>query len=121
VGRIARKVRAVMRRHGDGAKPLLVTELSWFSARPQLAANELLSVTEADQAARLRAAVAALAAARTRDGIAGVYWYNWLAPPLGSASVFDYAGLRRQDAGGAVVDKPALEAYRAAARRLEGG
>jgi hypothetical protein len=120
VVRIAHMVRDVMRRHGDGAKPLLVTELSWFSARPQLGANELLSVTEADQAARLRAAVAGLAAARTRDGIAGVYWYTWLSPSLGSASVFDYAGLRRQDGAGGAVDKPALDAYRAAARGLEG-
>jgi hypothetical protein len=119
VTRIAHLARGVMRRHGDAAKPLLVTELSWFSSRAQLGPRQLLSVTEADQAARLRTAVAALARDRVRDGIGGVYWYTWLSPPLGSASVFDYAGLRRLE-GTTPVDKPALEAYRAEARALEG-
>jgi hypothetical protein len=119
VPRIVGLARAVMRRHGDGGKPLLVTELSWFSSRAQLGPRQLLSVTEADQAANLRRAVTALARDRVREGIAGVYWYTWLSPPLGSSSVFDYAGLRRLE-GDAPVDKPALAAYRDVARRLEG-
>lgn len=118
VFRIADKVRAVMRRHGDGAKPMVISELSWFSSRRYLGPYELFSVSEADQAKRLSQAIRGLAARRKRDRIAGVYWYTWVSPKRGSQSVFDYAGLRRLGTHGP-VDKPALGAMRKVARALE--
>ena len=118
VFRIVSRVRSVMRRFGDGSKPILVTELSWFSSRRHLGPNELFSVSERDQATRLGQAIRGLAARRTRLGIKGVYWYTWLSPRPGSKSVFDYAGLRRLGRSGP-VDKPALRAMRQVAGELE--
>jgi hypothetical protein len=117
VVRVVRLARATMRRHGDGAVPLAVTELSWFSARPWLGPGELLAVTEAEQAARLEDAVRRLAAARRALRVTAVYWYSWLSPAPGTASVFDYAGLRRLGPAGP-VDKPALGVLRRIAREL---
>ena len=78
-------------------------------------------MTEAGQAARLSQALTSLAARRQADHIAAVYWYTWLSPAIGGRDSFDYAGLRRLDAAGRPVSKPALAAFRLAARRLERG
>jgi hypothetical protein len=119
VVKIVDLVRREMRTHGDARKPLLLTELSWSSGAGHSTFNYGWETTEAGQAERVRAALAALAARRVRDRIAGVYWYTWLSPAIGGPDSFDYAGLRRLDGAGAAVSKPALAAFRAEARRLE--
>jgi hypothetical protein len=48
-----------------------------------------------------------------------VYWYTWMSPAIGGKDSFDYSGLRRLDAAGHPVSKPALKAYRTVARRFE--
>src|SRR5437763_9156496 len=117
--RSVRLFRAVMARHGDGRKPLLLTELSWTSAKGKTNLRYGFEVTERDQARRIAEALPLLAGLRRQLHLAGVYWYTWLTPPLGSPQPFDYAGLRRQSGAG-IVSKPALGAYRSAARALEG-
>ncbi len=57
-----------------------------------------------------------LAAARTRLRLAGLFYYTWLSPELGDDESFSYAGLRRL-AGGGIVAKPALAAFRTSVRR----
>jgi hypothetical protein len=47
-----------------------------------------------------------------------VFWYTWLSRE-GSPNSFDYSGLRRIR-GGNELSSPALGAFRAAARRLQG-
>jgi hypothetical protein len=46
-------------------------------------------------------------------------WYTWLSPAIGGKDSFDYAGLRRLDAAGHPVAKPALRAFRTVVKRLE--
>jgi hypothetical protein len=119
--KIVRLVRAQMRHYGDRSKPLLLSEVSWSSGRGHSTFNYGWEMTEAGQAARLSQALAALAARRRADRLAGVYWYTWLSPAIGGRDSFDYAGLRRLDGAGTPVSKPALAAFRLVARRLERG
>jgi hypothetical protein len=113
--KIVALARAAMRRAGDARAPLAVTELSWTSGRGRSTINYGWETTERGQAARVRAALTGLAAVRRRHRLHSVHWYTWLSPPLGDDESFSYAGLRRQ-AGGRIVDKPALAAFRAATR-----
>jgi hypothetical protein len=121
VVRIVQLNRQTMARYRDAAKPVLVGELSWSSGRGHVQESHgFLTTTEPGQAQRVSQALPALAAMRQRYRILQVFWFNWLSPPLGSPNAFDYAGLRRREPDGRIVDKPALAAFRAAARRLEG-
>jgi hypothetical protein len=99
-------IRAVMARHGDGRKPVWVTE---FGA-PTLGRDAFGTVvTEARQASLVRGAFAAL----PRDGRAGpLFWYNYqdfCAPDPNRPSSCFY-GLVRADG----TTKPGFEAYRMA-------
>lgn len=121
VVRIVQLNRETMARYHDSRKPLLVGELSWSSGHGHVKESQgFLTTTEAGQAARVRAALPALARVRRRYRISQVFWFDWLSPPLGSPNAFDYSGLRRRLRGGRIVNKPALAAFRDAALRLEG-
>jgi hypothetical protein len=119
VVRSVRLFRDVMARHGDARKPLLLTELSWPSAKGKTRTRYGFEVSERDQAGRIREAIPLLSRLRTQLHIGGIYWFTWLSPPLGSDQPFDYSGLRRQSGSG-IISKPALSAWRSAARSLEG-
>lgn len=116
---IVRKGRRVMARHGDRRKPLLVTELSWPSAKGKTSRTFGIEVTERQQAARLRKAVPMLAAERRRLRLESVYWYTWLSADTDDDYPFDYAGASRMR-NGRVVRKPAFRALRATALDLRG-
>jgi hypothetical protein len=116
--RIVRYNRRVMRRHGDRRVPIWITEFSWPAANSMDDAPPWASVTDAEQAGRLRAALAHMVRARKRLRIGGVYWYSWITGET-QQSWFGYSGLRRIRAG-ARVDTPVLRQYRRSARRLEG-
>lgn len=118
--RIVRLNRGVMRRHGDGRKPLMVTELTWSSAKGKTRNTFGWETTEAGQAQRLTEAYGRLARARRSLRIARVYWYTWLTPDADSPNSFDWSGLRKLGPSGP-VDKPALRAFRRVAARLTGG
>jgi hypothetical protein len=115
---IVRLVRDEMRRHGDRRKPLALTELSWSSGAGHSTFNYGWETTEQGQAQRIRAVLPRLAALRGTLGLDGVYWYTWLTRPVGGPDSFDYSGLRRLGANGAIVDKPALAAFRQTVGRL---
>jgi hypothetical protein len=121
VVRTVELLRQVMTRHGDGHRPIVLSEVSWPSAAGHRLRQSVggIVVSERGEAERLAQVVPLVAAARRRLRISGFYWYTWLSPPLGSTDAFDYSGLRRQSGRG-IVTKPALAAYRAAARHLEG-
>jgi hypothetical protein len=116
---ILQRGRKVMARNGDARKPLLVTELSWASAAGKTEWKYGIEVTERGQAARLRQAYAALAARRRILRIERVYWYTWLTQDRDPRYPFDYAGLARLT-GGQILRKPAFQALRDTALRLEG-
>jgi hypothetical protein len=118
VVRIVELARAVMRRHGDRALPIWLTELSWPAARGKLPDKFGIEVSDAGQAARLGTALRLLAAARERLRIERVFWYTWLSTEEDS-SVFNWSGLRRLR-DGKPVSAPALATFRRWARELEG-
>jgi hypothetical protein len=118
VVRLVELARGVMRRHHDARRPVWITELSWPAAKGKVAGTPGFETTERGQASRLREALRRLARARRSLRIERVYWYTWLSAEEGS-SAFGWSGLRRVRAG-SVVSAPALAAFHAAARRLEG-
>jgi hypothetical protein len=118
VMKIVRLTRGVMRRARDGAKPLILSELSWSSGRGRSTFNYGWETTEKGQAERIRQILPMLARARKRLRIQALYWYTWLSPPLGDDESFSYAGLRRLTEEGKAISKPALRAFRATVRKL---
>jgi hypothetical protein len=119
VGLLIERARRMMETYGDARKPLLVTELSWPSARGKVKFPYGYETTEKGQAARVTAALPYLARRRRELRIERVYWYTWLTRETDESYPFDYAGLRRLEAG-RVVAKPALAAYRRTALALQG-
>jgi hypothetical protein len=118
VVKLAEFARRVMRRFHDGRKPIWITELSWPAAKGKTKNTIGFETTDTGQAKRLREGLRLLARARKRLRIQRVYWYTWLSRE-GSPNSFDYSGLRRLR-DGREIDAPALGAFRAAARRLQG-
>jgi polysaccharide biosynthesis protein PslG len=117
-----RRVRAVMRRHGDPRKPVYLTELSWPAARGRVADEVPWDVTPAQQVRRISEALPALARRRGAYRIGGVYWYTWMSDfDATQNQPFRFSGLRQVEVGGlGVRSRPGLAAYRRAALRLEG-
>jgi hypothetical protein len=109
-----------MRAHGDGAKPLLATEVTWNSSLGQAPPQFGIGVSAADQARLLSQSFALLGRNRLRLGVAGLWWYTWMGDetPGPVRYAFNYAGLLRYD-GGRISSKPALTAFRLAAAGLE--
>jgi hypothetical protein len=68
-----KSVRRVARRHGDGGKPIWVTELGWASS----GTPSRYTTSPTGQAGRLTASFNSLAGNAARLGIAGVYWYSF--------------------------------------------
>jgi hypothetical protein len=119
VVRIVRRARTVMNRNGDALKPLLVTEMSWPSAKDRVVAPFGYEETEAGQARRLEEALLALARERVRLRIRRVFWYTWMSLDRDPGYSFDWAGVRRLEST-RVATKPAYHSLRRVARALEG-
>jgi len=111
--------RDVMRRAGDGALPIALTEVSWPSSAGRTTVPFFAAVTPRGQALRVRQALRLVAGGASRLGITGLYWYTWASSDVGRAYAFQYAGLRRA-LRGRIIDKPALAAFRRTALALEG-
>ena len=120
VVRIVRLNRAVMRRRGDGRKPIYLTEVTYTAAKGRIPKSQEFGpeTTARGQAKRLAKVYRALISRRRKLGIARAYWYAWATPYQGS-STFGYAGLVRQ-AGSSFFRRPALASYARTARRYEG-
>lgn len=119
VVKLVRFARREMRRFGDRRLPVWITELSWPAAVGKTKTTAGFETDDRGQAKRLRRGLELLARARRSLRIGRVYWYTWLSAESGGPSSFDYAGLRRLR-DGHVRSAPALGAFRAMARRLEG-
>lgn len=116
---ILRRVRLVMRRNGDGGKPISLTEYGWTSARGKTDGFGI-ELTERGQARAAARSLRLLARHRRRLGLRGVYWYNWAGREVPGGSLFGYSGLRRVEPDGRFVAKPAQRAFRRVALRLRG-
>jgi hypothetical protein len=118
---ILQRDRAVMERFGDGAKPILATEVTWPSSQGKAPPQFGVSTTEQQQAARLGQLMPLLEAQRTRLGLMGFYWYTWIGDETRRAApdAFDFAGLEKY-VDGTVSSKPALGVFKHWALSLEG-
>jgi hypothetical protein len=109
--------RAVLKRHGDGGKPLWITELAWPASKGRanppkgLAA---LPTTDRGMATRLTRAYRLLR--RTRV-VQRAYWYTWASAYRKADGIFGFTGLERYDpSSGRFTATPALRAFRRVAR-----
>jgi hypothetical protein len=120
---IIRRVRAVMARHGDAHKPIIVGEYTWPSSVGQSASHVFdTQTTEAGQASKLRAILPLFAADRRRFNLLGVYYYTWMTHEFRGEDTFGFAGLVAfREFGPAlhIVNKPALAAFRTSVLNLE--
>jgi hypothetical protein len=119
---IVRRGRAAMAAHGDGKLPILVTEFGASASKGRIAApgQEHLQVSDKQLAKLVGRMYGALAKRRKELGVTHAYWYTWASsydPHAGG--IFDFSGLVQYPADGFSA-RPALAAYRAAARRLQG-
>jgi hypothetical protein len=115
------RVRAVMDRFGDAAKPILATEITWPSSEGKAPPQFGVSTTERQQALRLAKVIPLLISRQHKLGLMGFYWYTWMGneTPGHPAYAFDYAGLLKY-VNGAISAKPALAAFKRGALSLEG-
>lgn len=119
VAKLIGRARATMREHGDGRKPVLVTEFSWPSAKGKARRKYGYEMSERGQASRVAQALPYLARRRAALGVERVYWYTWLTRERDRDYPFDYAGLSRLEED-RIAAKPALAAFRRAALELQG-
>jgi polysaccharide biosynthesis protein PslG len=112
-------VRGVMDQHGDRAKPLLATELSWPSSVGQGQVNYDFDTTPAGQARNLAMLLPLLNRNRAALGLAGFDWYTWIGAESRGASDFNFSGLLKVE-DGVVTAKPALAVFSRDALALEG-
>ena len=118
VVRLVEFARHVMDRYRDPRTPIWLTELSWPAALGKVSRTHGFETTDRGQAAKLAQTVRRLVRARRRLRIEKAVWYTWLSVEGGENS-FAWSGLRRLREG-ALVSAPALAAFRAVARGLEG-
>jgi polysaccharide biosynthesis protein PslG len=118
---ILQRVRAIMNRFGDAAKPILATEITWPSSQGKAPPQFGVSTTEDQQAARLGTMMPLLEADRARLGLLGFYWYTWMGDEGRRAApdAFDFAGLQKY-VSGTVTAKPALSVFKRWALTIEG-
>ena len=120
VVQIVERGRRTMARYGDRTLPLMITELSWTSAKGKAGYTYGNERTEAGQAKALRQGLQRMAKERRRLRILRVYWYTWMTRDAHENIPFDYAGVIRFEPDGSMTEKPSFAAYRSTALALEG-
>ena len=119
-------VRDVMKRHGDGHKFIIDTELTWPAALGFVPSKRLLGLETTPRGARSRltAAYNYLATHMRQTRVRQAYWYIWdseFNPNWPGSDVgYTFAGLVRAFADGRFVPQPVLRTYTRVAARYEG-
>jgi hypothetical protein len=115
--KVAKLFRDVMRKHGDGRKPVWITELTWPASKGRVKPPkglEALPTTDNGMASRLTKAYKLLFKTRA---VQRAYWYTWASSYKQADGIFGFTGLERYDpASGKFKATPALRAFRAIAR-----
>jgi hypothetical protein len=121
VVRVVKLVRGVLRRHGDGRRPIWVTELGFPASKGRVGSTNSLQTTPRTAAGRLTRAYALLAAQRRKPGVlvGRVYWYTW-ASSYSGADIFGFSGLWSFDPLSGFKAQRQFAAYVRSARRHEG-
>jgi Beta-galactosidase len=122
---IMQMVRDVMRRHGDGHKPMFITEITWPAARGFVKPSRLIGTetTPQGEILRLRAAYNYFATHIRQLGVTQVDWFTWASnfnanDPASDVS-YRFAGLVRFT-GGVFTPLPILRTYSGLAAHYEG-
>jgi hypothetical protein len=119
--RILTNVRRAMDGHGDRSKPLIATEVGWPSALGKTKQNFGFNTTEQGEAKKLSQLLPMLASNRKRLGLSAFYYYTWLSTDQRGAVSWAFSGLLQFNSGqGTVSTKPAFDAFRRTALKLEG-
>jgi hypothetical protein len=117
VVKVARLFRAVMKKHGDGKKPVWITELAWPASKGRVKPPQglaALPTTDRGMATRLTRAYRLL---RKTRAVQRAYWYTWASAYRKANGIFDFTGLERFDPQtGRFKATPALRAFRLIAR-----
>src|SRR3954468_12333619 len=113
----SRLFRGAIKRHGDGRKPVWITELTWPASKGRVKPPNGLSAlptTSTGMATRLTRAYRLLAKTHV---VQRAYWYTWASAYRKANGIFDFTGLERYDPQtGSFKATKALRAYRMAAR-----
>jgi hypothetical protein len=111
--------RAALRKAGDGAVPLWLTEVAWSSGQGKVRPRKAFGfeTSEKGQADRLAQVLPLLTANRSRLGIQRIYVETWASAGRNRDSTWDWAGLR-EVRGGNVRPKPAFEAFARFAKQV---
>jgi hypothetical protein len=117
---IIERGRRTMARYGDRKLPLMITEMSWTSAKGKAGYTYGNERTEAGQAKALRQGFERMAKERRRLRILRVFWYTWMTRDAHENIPFDYAGVIRLEPDGSTTEKPAFAAYRSTVLALQG-
>jgi hypothetical protein len=112
-------MRRAMDHFGDGAKPMLATEVSWPSAKGKTHDKFDFITTPAGQASDLAALLPLIGQERVSLGLIGFYWYTWMGEEDPGTTAFNFSGLLGFH-NGKVTVKPALGAFRKGVLALEG-
>lgn len=120
VARVVRRIRRVLRHHGEPRKALWITELSWPASKGHMQAPSGLRRVVTDDRGMAKRLTSAyryfVKQTELRHRVGRIYWYTWASTYQAADDVFDYSGLLRfTDAG--IEQKPAFYAYRRIARR----
>ncbi len=122
---IVRRVRAEMRKRGDGRKPIILTELTWPAAIGKVPKARLLGLetTSRGQKARMKAAYHRLVKVKRRLRISQAYWFSWATAYDAKSSFTDvsyrFTGLTRRR-GNVFSPMPILRTYTSLAAKYEG-
>lgn len=116
---ILKRMRRVMDKHGDQAKPLIATEVGWPSAQGKTSQNFGFNTTEKGQARKLSKLLPLLVRNRRRLGLESFYYYTWMSTDLRGGPSWAFSGLL-QWTGSTARLKPAYFAFRRTALKLEG-
>jgi hypothetical protein len=119
--RILTNVRRAMDDHGDHSKALIATEVGWPSALGKTKQNFGFNTTQQGEAKKLSQLLPMLASNRRRLGLSAFYYYTWLSTDQRGAVSWAFSGLLHFDtSSGKVSAKPAFNAFRRTALKLEG-
>lgn len=105
----------VLRKHGEGKRPVWLTELAWPASKGRVkppSGLKELPTTDKGMALRLTRAYKLLAKSKA---VQRAYWYTWASAYRKGDSIFGFTGLQRFD-GTTFKATPALRAYRRLAR-----
>lgn len=118
---LTKRFRIVMRRNGDGAKPLWITELGLPASKGKIKSENKLQTTDEGMASYLFRAYKLLVKNQSSSlaGVQRVYWYTW--STIYCCEQFRFAGLTKYDPEKhTVTPMPALQQYTRSAQRDQG-